>query len=43
MIFFEIDGTEYTARISSTEAPHAIPFTSPEGVTYWMQAPEPAE
>lgn len=43
MIFFEIDGTEYAARISTVEAPDAIPFTSPEGVTYWMHKPMAAE
>lgn len=39
MIFFEIDGEEYTVEIGTTEAPDSIPFTTPEGVTYWMHKP----
>lgn len=39
MIFFEIDGEEYIARITTTETPDSIPFTTPEGVTYWLGKP----
>ena len=39
MIFFEIDGEEYAVQIGAIEAPDSIPFTTPAGVTYWMQKP----
>lgn len=40
MITFEIDGEEYTAEISFEQTPDSVPFTSPDGLTYWLQAPK---
>lgn len=43
MIFFDIDGDEYTVEFSATEVPNSVPFTTPAGVTYWMEAPKVAQ
>lgn len=39
MIEFEIDGHLFTAEVHEHEVPNSVAFTTPDGVTYWLESP----
>ena len=39
MLEFEIDGHLFTVQVHEERVESSIPFVTPDGVTYWMEAP----